>query len=131
MKHKLDFAYFTILPNNIVEVTVDNGITLSLENVETCHEFVKTHVNEEFSLLINLIHDFSFSYEAKLSVASHENLKAIAFVTYNKKGQSEIEDLLRLRKIDNLNAKIYSGLELGWQEARKWLEQEMESSKVS
>lgn len=131
MKHRLDFAYFTVLPNNIVEVTIDNGTTLSLENVEACHEFINTHVTEDFSMLINGIHDYNFSFEAKLSVASHEKLKAIAFVYYNKNSQDEIESLLALRKVDNLNAKTYSGLELGWQEAHQWLEQEMESLKVS
>ncbi len=131
MKHRLDFAYFSILPNNIVEVVIDDGVTLSLEMVEQCHQFISTNITDDFSLLINDIHDYSMAFEARLSLASHQGLKAIAFVYYNQRGQSAIEDLIELRKIDNWNTKVFSGVELGWQEAHQWLEHEMETLKVS
>jgi hypothetical protein len=131
MKHRLDFAYLTILPNNIVEIVIDNDIVLSLEMVEACHEFVVKNIKGGFSLLINRIHDYSIAFEAQLSVASHEDLKAIAFVYYNSRSEVEIEDLIDLRKMDNWNVKTFSGLELGWQSAHQWLEHEMETSKVS
>ena len=130
MKHRLDFGYFSILPNNIVEVVVDNGITLSLEMVEQCHEFIATHVNEDFSFLINNINDYSIAFEAKLSLASHEHLKAIAFVYYNQGNQVAIESLIELRKVDNWNVATFSGIELGWQSAHQWLEHEMDIMKV-
>ena len=131
MKHRLDFAYFSILPNNIVEVVIDNGITLSLEMIETCHQFITTHIKDDFSFLINDIHDYSIEFEAKLSLASHEHLKAIAFVYYNQRSQTAIENLIELRKVDNWNTKVFSGVELGWQEAHQWLVHEMETLKVS
>lgn len=131
MKHRLDFASFTLLPSNIIEVIIDNYITLSLENVEACYQFIETHIPNDFSLLINGINDYTYSFEAKLSVASHEKLKAVAFVYYNQNGQDEFESLLALRAVDNLNANVYSGLELGWQEAHQWLEQEMEKANIT
>lgn len=41
-----------------------------------------------------------------------------------------MENLIELRKMDNWNVKLFSGVEMGWQEARSWLEHEMESLKV-
>ena len=131
MKHSLNFAYLTVLPNNIIEVVVDNGIELTIENVEESHHCLSASMKESFSLLINNIHEFEITFEAKLSMASHEQMKAIAFVYYTPKNKVEMESLINLRKMDNWNVKLFSGLDMGWQEAHHWLEHEMESLKVN
>ena len=131
MKQRLEFGYYSVLPNNIVEVVVDKDVILTLEMVETCHQFIAANIEEDFCFLINRIHNYSMEFEAKLTVGSHEHLKAIAFVYYNTDAQKEIEDLIELRKVDNWNVKVFSGLELGWQEAHQWLEHEMEILRVN
>lgn len=130
MKHHLDFAYLTVLPNNIIDVVISDGIELTIENVEEGHKCLKAFMNESFSLLINNIHEFKVTFEAKLTMASHDELKAIAFVYYTQENKVEMENLIELRKMDNWNVKLFSGVEMGWQEARSWLEHEMESLKV-
>lgn len=130
MKHRLDFAYLTILPNNIIEVVIDEDILLSIEHVEEGHKCLKATMTEGYSLLINNIHTFEVTFEAKLTMASHEELKAIAFVYYTQENKAEIESIIELRKVDGWNVKIFSGLEMGWQEAHHWLEQEMNILKV-
>ncbi|WP_076417183.1 hypothetical protein [Colwellia sp. UCD-KL20] len=130
MKHRLDFAYLTVLPNNIIEVVVDDGIELTLEMVEESYRILKKSMTDCFALLINNIHEFEVTFEAKLTMASHEHLKAIAFVYYNQNNKVEIENLIELRKVDKWNVKVFSGLEMGWQEAHSWLTHEMESLKV-
>lgn len=72
MKHHLDFAYLTVLSNNIIEVVISDSIELTIENVEEVHKFLKAFMNESFSLLINNIHEFEVTFEAKLMVASHD-----------------------------------------------------------
>jgi len=129
MKHRLDFGYLVILPNNIIEVIVDDGVELTLEMVEESHRALRKTITANFALLINNIHNFEVEFEAKLTMASQEQLKAIAFVYYNQQNKTEIENLIRLRKIDKWNVKTFSGLEMGWEEAHHWLSKEMDKLK--
>ncbi len=125
MKHRLSFGYFTLLAENIVEVVIDDDIELSLEMVEECDQFFKAHIFGEFGMLINRVNDYSYSYEAQLSIGSYQGLKAIAFVYYSDECKSLFEELNVTRAYDHWNSQLFSGLELGWQQALSWLEQEL------
>lgn len=125
MKHRLSFGYFTLLAENIVEVCIDDGIELSLEMIEECDQFFKAHIFGDFGMLINRINEYSYSYEAQLSVGSYQGLKAIAFVYYTEECKSLVEKLNLTRASDNWNSQIFSGLELGWQQALGWLKEEL------
>ena len=70
------------------------------------------------------------SFAAKLSIASYENLKALAFVVYSKDGLAVTESLNKAREMDNWNTKVFSGLELGWQQAYEWLQHELATEEV-
>ena len=93
MKHRLSFGFYNILANNVIEVTADEGIELSLEMVEESYQFINEYVTGDFVLLINRINNYTYSYEAQLSLASHENLKAIAFVYYSEQGENTTKQL--------------------------------------
>ena len=131
MKHRLSFAYFNILSDNLLELVIDDGIEVTLEMVEECHDFVDTHFANDFGLIINLVNNFSFSYEAKLSFASWVHLRALAFVCYSQDTIKSTQQLCQIRKIDQWNYRIFSGLELGWQQAVNWLHLEVDEVKVS
>lgn len=122
---RLSFGYFKIHDNNIVEIIVDQGIKMSLEMVEECHEFIRQCRLDDFALLINRVNQYDYSFEAKLSVASHENVKAIAFVYYHENCKTLTESLIALRAHDGWNTRLFHGLELGWQQALTWLKQEL------
>jgi hypothetical protein len=125
MKHRLSFGYFTLLAENIVEVTIDEGIELSLEMVEECDVFFKTHIFGGFGMLINRINEYTYSYEAQLSIGSYEGLKAIAFVYYSDKSKVIVDELNLTRAYDKWNSCTFSGLELEWQQAFQWLKHEL------
>lgn len=131
MKHRLSFAYFNMLAEDIVEVVIDDGIEVSLEMVEECHQFIDTHISGDFGMLINRVNNYSYTFEAKLSIASFENLKAIAFVYFNMESKKNSEKIFELRKSDKWNYRLFSGLELGWHQAYDWLQQEITQVKVS
>ncbi len=131
MKHRLSFAYFNILSNDIVEVVVDENIEMTLEMVEECHQFIETHFQEKFAMLINRVNNYSYTYEAKLSIAAYENLIAMAFVYYSEESKAIAENLSTLRSFDQWNYRFFSGLELGWQQAFDWLQQELVNSKLA
>ena len=125
MEHRLSFGYFTLLADNIVEVTIDDGVELSLEMVEECDGFFKAHIFGDFGMLINRINEYTYSYEAQLSIGSYEGLKAIAFVYYSDKSKSLVEKINLTRAYDNWNSSLFSGLELEWQQALQWLKNEL------
>jgi len=125
MKHRLSFAYFNIISDNIVEVIADDGIEITLEMVEESHEFISAHFFEPFGMLINRVNNYSYSFEAQLSIASYEHLTAIAFVYYSNESKIISEKLSHIRTLDDWNYKTFSGLELGWQQAFDWLQQQL------
>jgi hypothetical protein len=129
MKHRLSFGYFTLLAENIVEVIIDDDVIMSLEMVEECDQFFKAHIFGEFGMLINRINKYTYSYEAQLTIGSYQGLKAIAFVYYSDKCKSLFEELNVARAYDHWNSQLFSGLELGWQQALNWLEHELSPGK--
>lgn len=110
---------------NILEITPDEGVQISLEMVDECQAFIHRHINSNFAILINQVNDYNYSFEAQLSVGSYENLVALAFVYYTEKGRLMTEQLAARRRHDNWNYQVYSGLNLGWQEAFSWLQGEL------
>jgi hypothetical protein len=125
LKHKLSFGYITLLSKNIAEVIVNHNTKMTIEIVEEYDNFLANYFHEDFGLLINRINDYSFTYEASLSIASSAHLKAIAVVSYAPQSREQSLGILAKRKIDGWNMKVFSGLELGWQQGLNWLESEL------
>lgn len=109
----------------MAEVIVNQGIEISLEMTEEYHDFLMNHFSDDFALLINKINQYDFSFEAKLNIASHENLTAIAVITYDNEGRVSSENLAAMRQLDGWNLKQFDGLNLGWQEGLDWLHCEL------
>lgn len=125
MKHRLSFASFNKITEEILEVTVDEGVKMTLEMIEECHDFIQTHFTGNLGLLVNKINDYSYTYEAQLSVASYEKMKAIAFVCYSDESQITTLKLCNARVADNWNFRLFSGLDVGWEQAYNWIGEEL------
>ena len=74
--------------------------------------FFIDHFTGPFAVLLNKINNFTYTYEAKLLIASLENLHAIAVVNYSKNGRNQTQDLISNRRIDGWNVKEFSGFNL-------------------
>jgi len=129
MKYRLDYVTFNILPNNIIEVIIDEGASLTLEMSEEIRKTLAPVKANGFACLFNNINNYKLSFETKFSMISEDNLIAIAFVYYNEESRIEAEKLVKLREVDKWNVKMFSGLELGWQNAHDWLNNEVNLSK--
>jgi len=125
MSHNLSFAKINILNENIAEVIVEQGVEISLEMSEEYNDFLTEKFPENFAILVNKINQYDFSFEAKLNMASHENLMAIAVVTYDDEGKQSVENVAAMRQIDGWNLRVFNGLNLGWQEGLDWLQGEL------
>lgn len=126
MKHRLSFASLNLLSDCIVEIIIDEGVEVSLEMIEEYDEYLSKNLNESFAMLINRINNYHCTFEAKLTAVSHGQLCATAIVAYNNDDRKEVGDLMKLREVDELNLQIFSGLELGWQDAYSWLQKELD-----
>lgn len=131
MKHRLSFGFFNIFAKNIIEVTVDESTEMTLEMVEECHQFMDKYVEGDFAMLINRINNYTYTYEAQLSIASYQGLKALAFVCYSEESERVTKQLQESRSFDQWHYPMFSGLELGWQQAYQWLENELSAIKIS
>lgn len=127
MKHQLSFAKVNILSDSIAEVIVEQGAKISLEMSEEYDDFLTHKFSNNFALLVNKINQYDFSFEAKLSMASHENLMAIAVITYDNDGKHAVEKLAAMRQLDGWNLKVFDGLNLGRQEGLDWLQGELKA----
>jgi len=129
MKYCLDFATFNIWPNKIIEVVINEGVVITLEMCEEVRKLLAPVKSNDFACLINKVNDYTLSFESQLNMLSESNIKAIAFVYYTDKAKMQSENLIQLRKVDKWNAKLFSGREMGWQEAHDWLNSEMNKLK--
>jgi len=125
MSHDLSFAKVNVLSENVAEVIVKQGVEISLEMSEEYNDFLTEKFPENFAILVNKINQYDFSFEAKLNMASHENLMAIAVVTYDDEGKQSVENVAAMRQIDGWNLRVFNGLNLGWQEGLDWLQGEL------
>jgi hypothetical protein len=130
MKYRLSFADLNILNEDIIEVVVDAGIEMSLEMMDEYDSFLSNHFDCNFGLLINRVHQYSYSYEVQLSIASHKNLKAIGVVNYSEQSKKSTGKIKKLRAIDGWNLAEFSGLEMGWQKGLAWLQHELKGLKI-
>jgi len=130
-KYQLSFAKVNLLNEHIAEVIVGQDVVISLEMSEEYDDFLTKIFSDNFALLINKINEYDFSFEAKLSVASHENLAAIAVITYDNKSKESVEKIAVIRHRDGWNLKVFDGLNLGYQEGLAWLNNELNTNALS
>ena len=123
--HRLSFARINFISNDIAEVIVDNDIEETIEMIEEFDEFLSSYEYSYLGILINRIHSYSYAFEAKFCVYSHHKMKAIALVYYSPQCRQCTQEILDLRFMDELNLKMFAGIELGWQQALNWLQQEL------
>ena len=121
MGFNLSFGVIKIIDDNIAEIIVNEGVIITLEMCEEYDTFLEEQFPHPFALLVNRLHHYTYTYEAKLHIASLEKLRALAFVTYNKQGVEQTKSLVEIRAADNWVIKEFCGLQMGRKKAITWL----------
>ncbi|WP_448213615.1 hypothetical protein [Colwellia sp. MEBiC06753] len=124
-QHQLSFARINIIADDIAEVIVNSHTIISLEMVEEYEQFLAEHFDDGFGLIINRINPYDYSFEAKLTIGSHPKLLALAVVVYDDVAKRSTQGVEKVRYMDDWNIKTFSGLELGWQAGKEWIEQQL------
>ena len=125
MRKRLSFGYINIIGDNIAEIIIDNNVMISLEMLEEYHHYLNDKFDGNFGLLINRINNYSFTFEAKLTIETNDKLCAIAVIYYSRLSKESALSLMDNRINDDLNLQLFSGLELGKQAGVSWLESEI------
>ncbi len=128
MKFITSFGQINLLTTNIAEVIINDKIEVTLEIVDEYDALMAKHFAINYAILVNRINSYSFSYEALLCVASAQNLKALALINYRAENAQQTQNLKTIRHMDNLNIKEFSGLDLGRENAIKWLNEQLENA---
>ncbi|TWX56957.1 hypothetical protein [Colwellia hornerae] len=124
-KHRLNFAQVNLLNESIAEVIFDKGIDISIEMMEEIETIFCAFFKTDFGVIVNKIYPYTYSLEAQLSMGSLVHMKSIASINYSKEGVANTQDIINKRNNDKLNVKQFNGLELGRQQALKWLQKEL------
>ncbi|MDN3652841.1 hypothetical protein QWY77_08700 [Thalassotalea ponticola] len=122
MKFQMSFGVINLLNDHIAEVIIDEGTHMSLEMCEEYDELLLNIFDRPFGLLINKLNNYSYTFEAKLHIASLSHLKAMAVIHYNSEAEQKTNDLLALRETDKWNLKTFCGLQMGREKAIAWLD---------
>lgn len=125
MLYNLSYAKIKMLSDNLAEVIVDHNITITLEMIEEFDCFIHDKFKQPFALLVNKINQYEYTFEAMASMVSHELMIAMAVINYDDIDDDPIHKVIKIRAMDQLNIKVFSGLELGFQEAKAWLVEEL------
>jgi hypothetical protein len=125
MTHRLSFAVINQLDDNILEIIIDKNTLVSIEMVEEFDDYIEQNFQHNVGILVNKVNDYKYRFEAKLMIGSMYLIQAVAILNYHPAGVSDSQNIEQIRVLDNLNTKMFSGLELVRDQAIDWLAKEL------
>ena len=120
---KLSFGEIVILNKNLAEVIVDEGVVLNEVMVDEYHDFLLDNLESPFSLIINKMHSYSYTFPAQKKIANLKEIKAMAVVVHTSGGLMSTETLVNVNGNYKWNIKLFQERE----SAILWLKEEMAS----
>ena len=124
----LPFGKVTILESNIAEITINEGILLDSSMVDTYRNLLKSQLQSPFSLLINKIHPYSYTFDAQIEMGRlHDAITYRAVVVYSKSGEMATQIVMDINKNKNWNIKIFKER----QAALDWLHVNLNNNKTA
>ena len=109
--HELSFGKIDIIREDIAEVVIHDGIEMDEQMVEQYHSFLLSHLQSPFSLLINKINHYSYTFNAQVKLATLKEINAMAIVTYNQGAKSTTKLLASYPREIKWNMNLFSNRE--------------------
>jgi len=106
--HKLSFGSIEIIRNDIAEVVIDEGIEMNENMVEQYHSFLLLHLQAPFSLLINKINSYSYTFNAQVKLDTLVEINAIAVIAYSQGAMLTTELLASYPRDIEWNMNVFS-----------------------
>jgi hypothetical protein len=111
--HKLTFGEIIVLQEDIAEVIINSGVEMDLRMVEEYHVALLSLMKEKFSLLINKLNSYSYTFEAQQHIATLPGINAMAVVSYNMPAELATKALSSIPRGISWKIKIFSEREGG------------------
>jgi len=105
--HELSFGKINILKPNLAEVIIGSDVEMDLERVNELHEFLLTHLEYPFNLLINKTHKYSYTFEAQQHAYALSEINSIAVVAYNSIAEHSSNSLISIPRAMPWNIVIF------------------------
>ncbi|WP_178987644.1 DUF7793 family protein [Winogradskyella schleiferi] len=118
--YKLSFGEIIILKDNLAEVIINDEVLMDLEMVREYHEFLLTHLEAPFSLLVNKKYAYAYTFKAQMVIASLKEIKAMAVVVEGFNAKVSTNFLISMNKSNNWNIKTFRLRD----DAINWLEKQ-------
>lgn len=106
--HELPFGKIIIIRKDVAEVIINEDIEMNDEIVKQFHKFILKNLSSPFSLLINKINNYTYSFEAQKKLGSLSELKAIAIIAYNKISKISSKSVASFPREIKWNMKLFS-----------------------
>jgi len=120
--HKLSFGEITLLQEDIAEVIVNDRVEFNLEMVAEYHEFLINKMKCPFSLLINKLNSYTYTFEAQQHLATLTDINAMAVVSYSNITELTTKSLIQVPREINWKIKIFNEREV----ALQWLQDQQQ-----
>lgn len=118
--YKLSFGEITTLQDDIAEVIINDGVEIDLEMVEEYHELLLNKMKPPFSLLVNKVNSYTYTFEAQQQIATLTQINAMAIVAYNKMTETSTKNLASMPRDTPWKIKIFNERKI----ALSWLQGE-------
>ena len=120
--YKLSFGEITLLQEDIAEVIVNDRVEFNLEMVAEYHEFLINKMKCPFSLLINKLNSYTYTFEAQQHLATLTDINAMAVVSYSNITELTTKSLIQVPREINWKIKIFNEREV----ALQWLQDQQQ-----
>ncbi len=107
-RFKLSFCEIILLERDIAEVIVNDGVEIDLLMVEEYHAFLIAKMAPHFSLLVNKINSYSYTFEAQLHLATLSQINKMAVLVYNRASDLATKNLASLTRETPWNLEMFS-----------------------
>ncbi|HEY9051733.1 MAG TPA: hypothetical protein VIQ03_09330 [Gammaproteobacteria bacterium] len=114
--HSLGFGQIIILQPDIAEVIINDGIEMDESMVDDYHHFLIEHLVAPFSILVNKIHAYTYTFEAQLKLCTIPQIHSMAVVTYSHISEVATDSLNSIPRTTPWNLRKFPQREqaLGW-----------------
>ncbi len=118
----LPFAKITLIREDLAEVVINEGVEINMEMLNQYHHFLLNHLRAPFSLLINKINTYSYTFDAQAKLATLKEINAIGVVAYNRVTLMALDSLASFPREVKWNMKAFTN----YDDALEWVIAEQE-----
>lgn len=121
--HSLSFGQIIILQPDIAEVIIGDGIEMNESMVDDYHNFLIEHLVAPFSILVNKLNAYTYTFEAQLKLGTIPQIYSMAVVVYSHISEVATNSLSSMPRTTPWNLRTFHHRD----QALSWLQQNQAS----